>query len=46
MKGERKYWLDNNRNIDKIFWGLCLLCLFLALMDLFYHRHAEFSWEA
>ncbi len=45
MKSEKKYWLDDSRNVDKIFWGLCLVCVLLVLADLFYHRHVDFSWE-
>ena len=45
MKNEKKYWLDESRNVDKVFWGLCLLCLLLVFPDFFYHRHVEFSWE-
>jgi len=45
MRSEKKYWLDDSRNVDKIFWGLCWVCLLLVLPDLFYHRHVYFSWE-
>ncbi len=45
MKNEKRYWLDESRNVDKIFWGLCILCVLLVAADLFYHKHAEFSWE-
>jgi hypothetical protein len=46
MENEKKYWLDDSRNVDKVFWALCILCALLALLDFFYHRHVEFSWEA
>ena len=44
MKSAKRYWLDDSRNVDKIFWGLCLLCLLLVLPEFFYHRHDPFSW--
>lgn len=46
MKGEKKYWLDDRRNVDKVFWGLCWACALLMLPDFFIHKHANFSWEA
>lgn len=45
MKNEKRYWLDDSRNVDKIFWGLFWLCMALILPDFFYHRHVSFSWE-
>ena len=46
MKSEKKYWLDDSRNVDKIYWGLWLVCLLITLPDFFYHRHVDFPWEA
>jgi len=40
------YWLDDRRNVDKVFWGLCGLCLALFVADAFYHKHAVFAFEA
>ncbi len=45
MKNEKKYWLDGSRSVDKIYWGLYLLCILIILPDFFYHRHVYFSWE-
>ena len=45
MKIEKKYWLDGSRSVDKIYWGLYLLCILIILPDFFYHRHVYFSWE-
>ena len=42
---ERKYWLDDRRNVDKIFYGLALICAGLFLADFFYHKHVSFSFE-
>lgn len=45
MKDEKKYWLDDSRNVDKIFWALVSVCALLTVADLFYHKHGHFSWE-
>ena len=42
---ERKYWLDDPRNVDKIFYGLVLICAGLFLADFFYHKHVNFAFE-
>jgi len=49
MKNDRKYWLDDPRNVDKVFWGVCLLCALSALVDvggLLYRKDAHFGLEA
>jgi uncharacterized membrane protein len=45
MKNEKKYWLDDSRNVDKIFWSLVGVCVLLTAVDFFYHKHGYFSWE-
>jgi len=45
IKKEKKYWLDNPRNVDKIIWVICSLCALLMLLDFFYHKHIHFSFE-
>lgn len=45
MKDDHKYWLDDRRNISKIFWGLCVLCLGVFVADAFYEKHGEFEVE-
>lgn len=44
-KQERRYWLDERRNVDKIFWGLVAICAALVLADFFYDKHAKFRLE-
>ncbi len=44
--GEREYWLDRPKNVDKVFYGTCLLCALVAAADLLVHRHLIFSVEA
>ncbi len=42
---EKKYWLDERRNVTKIFWGLVLVCAALGLADFFYDKHGVFAME-
>lgn len=44
--GERKYWLDKPKNVDKVFYATCLSCALVAGADLLVHRHLVFSVEA
>lgn len=46
MNEERKRWLDEPRNVDKIFYTLCTVCALLGLADLFYEKHVHYSWES
>ena len=45
MKHEKKYWLDEARNVDKIVWTLVAVCAVLFLADFFYHKHVHFAFE-
>lgn len=42
---EKRYWLDDRRNVDKVFWGLVAICAGLFVADAFYHKHVELSAE-
>lgn len=42
---EKPRWLDNFDNVKKLIWGFVVLCVALAAVDLFYHRHYERGWE-
>ena len=42
---EKKYWLDERRNVTKIFWGLVLVCASLGLADFFYGKHIILAFE-
>ena len=44
--GERKYWLDEPKNVDKVFYATCLSCALVAAADLLTHRHLIFSVDA
>ena len=42
---EKKYWLDKPRNINKLVYGLYVICAVLILLDFIYHKHINFSFE-
>lgn len=43
---EKKYWLDDPRNVNKLIGVLVAVCALLVLADLFYHKHVHFGFEA
>ena len=45
MNGDRKYWLDDPRNVRKIVYALVVVCVVLVLLDFFYDKHAHFAFE-
>ena len=45
MNSEKKYWLDDPRNVNKIVYGLYAVCALLVLCDLLYHKHVHFDFE-
>ena len=42
---EKKYWLDNPHNVQKIVYALYAICALLVLADFFYHKHTHFPME-
>lgn len=46
MNDDRHYWLDEPKNIDRLFWLLVVVCAVLAASDFVIHRHCHFSYEA
>ena len=42
---ERRYWLDNPRNVDKLVYGLYGVCALLILIDLLVPKHGPFPIE-
>lgn len=45
MMNERKRWLDDPRNVDKIFYWLCGACALAFMADFLFEKHGYFSWE-
>ena len=41
----KRYWLDDSRNVDKLFRALLVVCALLFLSDAFYHKHVIFDFE-
>ena len=40
-RDEKRYWLDNPRNVKKIVWALVVICVGLFFADGFYEKHDE-----
>lgn len=43
--GSKRYWLDDMRNVYKVFWALVLVCVVLFLADAVYEKHVILSFE-
>ncbi len=43
---ERRWWLDDPRNVDKVYYALCVLCALSVFADFFYDRHYAFAFHA
>ena len=41
----KKYWLDQPNNVNKIVYTLYAICAALLLADFIYHKHAHFDFE-
>ena len=44
-KGEKRYWLDDLRNVDKIVYALYAICALLLVIDPLIHKHGPFAIE-
>ncbi len=40
------YWLDDTRNVHKVFWALVVVCVLLFLSDAFYEKHVHYEFES
>ncbi len=38
---EKKYWLDEPRNVTKLYHGLWVVCALIISIDFFLHRHED-----
>ncbi len=45
MSAQRKYWLDDPRNVDKVVYGLYALCLLLFVIDFIPYKHVHYEFE-
>ena len=44
-QGEKRYWLDDPRNVDKVYYALLVVCALSAISDFFYVKQGHFAWE-
>jgi len=44
-EGGKRFWLDDIKNVNKIFVVLVIVCAGLIGADLFYHKHAVYDVE-
>lgn len=42
---DKLYWLDEDKNVKKIIWALCIACALSVIADLFYHKHIVYAAE-
>jgi hypothetical protein len=42
---ERRYWLDDPRNVDRLVRGFYAVCALLLLLDVFVPKHGPFALE-
>ncbi|MEN8176047.1 MAG: hypothetical protein ABFS23_09805 [Pseudomonadota bacterium] len=42
---EKKYLFDNPGNVERLLRGFYVICLLLASVDFFVHRHIYMAWE-
>ena len=42
---DKIYWLDEDKNVKKIIWALCIACALSVIADLFYHKHIVYAAE-
>ena len=43
--GGKRFWLDDMRNVHKLFWALVVVCAFLFLLDAVYEKHVTYAFE-
>lgn len=43
---EKKYWLDETKNVNKVVYTLYGICAVLVCLDFFYHKHPHFGFES
>lgn len=42
---EKKYWLDDPRNVSKVVWAVYAICGVLLVIDPLVHKHGPFAIE-
>jgi len=45
-RDEKKYWLDDPRNVNKVIYALVAACVAVVLADFFYDKeHTEYAFQ-
>lgn len=44
-KGEKRYWLDDARNVNKVVYAVYAVCALLFVIDPWIHKHGPFAIE-
>ena len=42
---EKPRWLDDSRNVTKVYWSVWIVCGLLLLVEPLVHKHGEFAFE-
>lgn len=42
---EKRYWLDNPKNVDRLVYGFYVVCALLLAIDVFVPKHGPFPIE-
>ncbi len=42
---EKKYWLDDRRNVDRLVYGFYVVCAVIFAIDVFVPKHGPFAIE-
>lgn len=42
---ERRYWLDESRNVTRVYHGLVVICALLLASELLISKHAELGFQ-
>lgn len=42
---KKTYWLEDKKNVDKIWYALIGLCAISVIIDFFYHKHVKYTVE-
>ena len=45
MQDDKKYWLDESSNVQKVLYALYIACAVLIALDFTYSKHTAFGFE-
>jgi len=44
-RDEKRYWLDDPRHVDLVFYAVVAICAAWLVPDLFVQKHVFFGWD-